>query len=350
MNIKENYLRAANFETPEYIPMNFHINRSCWQHYPQDALQELMADHPFLFPGFKTTTEKIVPTFSRESDASKPYTDSWGCVWTCSESGMVGTVTEHPLASWNNFDSYIPPDPSTQNGMSDITWDAIAKQFELDQESGDLKRASLPHGHTFLKLLDIRGYENTLYDMFDDEPRFLKLLQMLEDFNYELVTRNIELGAEWMGYPEDLGMQNGPMLSPEHFKKYIRPVYERLVKPARDANCLIHMHSDGDIREFAFDLVDMGINIINLQDLVNGIDWIKDNLAGKVCIDLDIDRQKITPFGTPEQIDALIREEVQKFASKKGGLVMLYGMYPGIPLENVKAVMDAMEKYATYYS
>ena len=29
---------------------------------------------------------------------------------------------------------------------------------------------------------------------------------------------------------------------------------------------------------------------------------------------------------------------------------MLYAMYPGIPLENVKAVMVAMEKYATYYS
>lgn len=28
---------------------------------------------------------------------------------------------------------------------------------------------------------------------------------------------------------------------------------------------------------------------------------------------------------------------------------MIYGLYPGVPLENVKAVMDAMEKYAVYY-
>ena len=69
----------------------------------------------------------------------------------------------------------------------------------------------------------------------------------------------------------------------------------------------------------------------------------------KICIDLDIDRQQITPFGTPEQIDALIKEEVKKISVPEGGLMMTYGLYPGLPLENVRAVMDAMERYAAYY-
>jgi hypothetical protein len=30
--------------------------------------------------------------------------------------------------------------------------------------------------------------------------------------------------------------------------------------------------------------------------------------------------------------------------------MMIYGLYPGVPLANVKALMDAMDKYATYYS
>ena len=121
------------------------------------------------------------------------------------------------------------------------------------------------------------------------------------------------------------------------------------MQPAKDANCIIHMHSDGDIRTLADDLVLSGVQVINLQDLVNGIDWIAEKYAGKVCIDLDIDRQKITPGGSPEQIDNLIHEEVQKLGHKEGGLMMIYGLYPGIPLENIKALMDAMEKYATYY-
>jgi hypothetical protein len=64
---------------------------------------------------------------------------------------------------------------------------------------------------------------------------------------------------------------------------------------------------------------------------------------------LDIDRQEITARGTPKDIDALIREEVEKLGRKEGGLMMIYGLYPGVPLENVKALMDAMEKYALYY-
>lgn len=48
--------------------------------------------------------------------------------------------------------------------------------------------------------------------------------------------------------------------------------------------------------------------------------------------------------------DALIREEVEKLGSRQGGLMMVYGLYPGVPLENAKAVMDAMERYAAYYN
>ena len=80
------------------------------------------------------------------------------------------------------------------------------------------------------------------------------------------------------------------------------------------------------------------------------VDWIAEKFRGRVCVDLDIDRQSITPYGTPAQIDALIREEVSKISTPEGGLTMIYGLYPGVPLENVKALMDAMERYAFYYS
>jgi uroporphyrinogen-III decarboxylase len=140
------------------------------------------------------------------------------------------------------------------------------------------------------------------------------------------------------------------MLSPEQFRKYIKPSLQRLMARARDTGCIVHMHSDGDIRPLVGDLIDVSVEVINLQDLVNGIDWIKDRLAGQICIDLDIDRQQITRFGTPAQIDALIREVVEKLGSKEGGLMTIYGLYPGVPLENVKALMDAMERYTGYYA
>lgn len=177
-------------------------------------------------------------------------------------------------------------------------------------------------------------------------PHLYDLIEQLTEFNLAIVKRFINNGCSLMAYPEDLGMQIGPMVSPEHFRRYIKPAYQKLMKPARDAGIAIQMHSDGDIRLLADDLIDSGVQSINLQDSVNGIDWIAERFRGKVCVDLDIDRQNITPHGTPEMIDNLIKEEITKIATPKGGLALTYGLYPGVPEENIIALMDALEKYA----
>jgi len=347
---RENILKAVRFETPERIPMVFAVNAACWNHYPQDALKELMAGHPLLFPGFKDDGEPVEPHYGPASRADEPFTDDWGCLWETTLNGITGTVTKHPLDDWSKFDSYVPPDPESRSGMGAHGWDRVAKGFARARERGGLLRGGLPHGHTFLRLCDIRGYENLIFDMADCEPRLKKLIGMVEEFNLAVIQRYVELGAEWISYPEDLGMQVGPMLSPAHFREYVKPVYDRIMAPAVEAGCIVHMHSDGDIRTLADDLVASGVGVLNLQDLVNGIDWIAERYAGRLCVDLDIDRQEVTPHGTPEDIDRLIRREVEALGSKRGGLMMIYGLYPGVPLENVKALMDAMERYAGYYS
>ena len=54
----------------------------------------------------------------------------------------------------------------------------------------------------------------------------------------------------------------------------------------------------------------------------------------------------VTFGGTPREIDALIREEVEKLSAPEGGLMMIYGLYPGTSLENAEVVANALEKYA----
>lgn len=185
--------------------------------------------------------------------------------------------------------------------------------------------------------------------MVDEEPLLDDLICRLEEFNLAQIRHFLKADVDIVRIPEDLGMQVGPKLSPDHFRRYIKPSYQRMIGLARQAGKIVHMHSDGDIRLLADDIIDGGVDALNLQDPVNGVDWIAENLKGRVCIDLDIDRQKITPYGTPAQVNALIRDEIAKLGSKDGGLMMIYGLYPGVPLENVRAVMDAMEKYAFYY-
>ncbi len=346
--ISSNTVRAIRFERPEYIPLVFWINPACWHHYQRDVLLELMAEHHILFPEF-SAGDVPLPELDPWERAGKPYTDAWGCVWETTDDGITGTVTRHPVSHWQALEGFAPPNPAGTNGMKKVDWSAIREEILRAESMGKHCVGSLEHGHTFLRLSYLRGYENLLFDMADEDARIWKLIEMVETFNIGVARRYIDSGVAMMCYPEDLGMQRGPLISPGHFHSYIKPIYERLMRPAHENGCLVHMHSDGDIRDLIGDLAVSGVDALNLQDLVNDIDWIAVNLKGRVCIDLDIDRQQITRFGTAKQIDGLIREEVEKLGSPEGGLMMIYGLYPGVPLENVKALMDAMERYSDYY-
>ena len=326
--------------------MTFVVNPACWRYYHQEQLADLMESHTFLFPNFVRMTFPYQPAYAKIARKDEPFTDDFGCVWTTGLDGLTGTVTGHPLSDWSAFDTYKAPDPNMCMGIGPIDWAAEAVRIEALNRENEFSAGLLRHGHTFLQLSDIRGYTNLMYDMADEDPRLYQLIELVEAFNQAIVNRYAAMNVDMMGYAEDLGMQRGPMISPEHFRMYIKPSYHRLMKSAHDKNILVHLHSDGDIRTLIGDLMDDGVQIINLQDLVNGIDWIAKTLKGKVCIELDLDRQLVTTSGTPREVDELIRREVETLSAPEGGFAMIYGLYPGVPIENVKAIMDAMEKYA----
>lgn len=350
MTERENELRSYRFEWPERIPVSFALSAACYAHYPRDALDSLREEHRLLFPGFDRKEVDAAPVFPPFLRAGERYTDSWGCVWETKEDGIAGAVVKHPLADWDALLAYEPPSPEEQDGRGPINWQETREKIARDRESGRLAKGRLRHGHTFLTLTYLRGYGNLLFDMCDAHLRLADLIAVVEEFNRGLVERYVEAGVEWMNYPEDLGMQEGPMISPALFRRYIKPVYQRLIAPAKEAGCVIYMHSDGDVRQLIPDLLDVGVEVLNLQDLVNGLDWIEANLKGRVSVTLDIDRQSVTRYGTPSQIDEHIRRCVETLGSPEGGLQLMYGLYPGVPLENAKAVMDAMEKYSLFFS
>jgi hypothetical protein len=350
MNSRENYLRAARFEYPGSIPVSFGIAGASWEKYPQQALFDLMEAHPRLFPDFRRPDEPIAYDYAPWMTPGRLHRDAWGCLWKTTEKGVTGIVVESPLADWEALEDFVPPDPTRQDGWGPFDWEEFTRELRKQREQGNLAVGSLRHGHTFLTLSYMRGYEELLCDMQDEDLRLDRLIAMVTEFNLGRVRRFVEAGVEVMRYPEDLGMQRGPMLSPTQFRRYIKPAYERLFAVAREAGCVIHMHSDGDLRELAEDLLDAGVQVLNCQDNVNGVDWMAANLKGRVCLDLSLDQQTLTPFGTPEQIDAHILGLVRDLGSPEGGLMLRYGLYPGVPLPNVAAVMDALEKYTDYYS
>ncbi len=342
MTQRENILRVINFEHPEYIPVNFVVSESVYTHDDPNAIEELLESHPII-AGKHRMQWDLVPKDKSKVDQEHIYYDDFGVEWKGDIDGIRGVIQKHPLEDFSKIKDYKFPE------IPKFNLEADRENIKKIKEAGYFTTGGLDHGHTFLRLTDLCGYENVLCGMVDEDKDLIDLMNRLEEYNYAYIDHITKVGYDMISYPEDLGMQVGPMISPALFRKYIKPTYKRLMKPARDAGAIIHMHSDGDIRTLADDLIDGGVDILNIQDLVNGIDWIHDKFFGKYALDLDIDRQNITVFGEPSDVENLIREEVTKLSSPAGGLMMVYGWYAGTPLKNIKALMDALEKYMYYW-
>lgn len=344
-----NLYKAHTFGRPKRIPTRVAISNDSWLYYKK-PLEDIVLRYKWVFPFFKKGgVDWNNLTFSPEQSAGT-YRDYWGCVWEIPADGMFGAVRANPLEKWDSFASFTPPDPACSNGTSALDWQKLGPEIKKMSEEGVYTAGSLEHGYMLLRLTYLRGFENVMLDMLDEDPNLPKLIGMVESFNASVIRKYLDAGVKLMAYPEDLGTQNNSILSPALFRKYIKPSYKRLMSLAKTNKALVHVHSDGRIIKLIDDLIECGVDILNLQDRVNGVDAIAKDVKGRVCIDLDVDRQDITHFGTPNDIDELIREEVMKLGSPEGGLTMVYHLSPGLSLENISAVMNAMEKYSTYYS
>lgn len=353
MNRRENLIRAYTFNKPDTIPIAFGYGHECVKYYDMNELENLMEAHKILFPNFeKGKIDYKNFEYAPEQISGIDFIDSYNCVWRTITDGMIGAVTKHPLSNWENLNDYTWPDPAKCNGIIDMTtsWGELKEEYAKAHMRGELTGVSLEHGHTFLRLEYLRGYQNLIFDMHDDEPLLQEIIKGVENFSLGRVDRLLELNPDIFFVPEDLGMQSSPMLSPNMFRKYIKPTYKKIADKIKQSNSLLHMHSDGYIMDLIDDLIDCSMDAINMQDLVNGIDNIAKHIKGRVAIDLDIDRQNITINGTPKDCDDLIHEAVDKLGSKEGGLSLVYQMWSPTPTENANAIMDAMEKYCTYYS
>ena len=105
------------------------------------------------------------------------------------------------------------------------------------------------------------------------------------------------------------------------------------------------MHTDGHILPIIDDLIECGVDILNPQIRANGLYNLVDICKGKVCVDLDLDRQ-LFPFATPSQIHDHVKEAIDAFAPDNGGLMLYAECEPDIPLENIVALCESLERYA----
>lgn len=266
--------------------------------------------------------------------------DIWGCLWHHPGGGIVGQVVEHPLDDWAKFKTWQPPSPDT--AIAEIQKKAAERK---DSDPNEAWHGSLDHNFVFLRLGDLRGFDNYMMDVADENPMLYELRDIVTDYWCRITKAYLDCGAVLVGAGDDLGMQDRLPISPSAWRKLVKPAYRKIFGLARERGAWFSLHTDGYIVEIIPDLIEIGVSQLNPQDMVNGLDNLARLAKGKVHIALDIDRQKLTFSGTPAQIDTHIQNCIRTLGSPQGGLDLVFGAYVGTPIENIEATLHAMEKY-----
>lgn len=347
MTHKENYIRNATFNYPERMPINISVNLASLIQYKHE-LENVIVKYPEYFGSF--TPGSI--DYSQYGDGTYSHSekDAWGYQWNYNMYGIEGFVNNHPIDTWDKFKTYTPPDSNTTlDRGGNVDWQAVKDNIKKYKEQGYLTAGGLVHGFLFLRLQYLRGFENLMYDMFDEEPLLFELIEMIDKENLKIIKHYCDAKVDIMEIPEDLGAEKSMVISRDMFIKYIMPSYRKITSLCKENNVLTAIHSDGYIVDILEDLISVGMDIINPQDLCNGIDNLRRILKGKVCIRLDLDRSKITPFGKRNEIFNLIEYEIKELGSKKGGLEFIYGVYPPTTPDSLAYICEAFSKYQDYW-
>jgi len=350
MNERERYLRAIEFREPDKIPCNIYPSPATWYKYKEE-LEKIVLEHPKLFPHYKKGDFKKMK-LTRAYQKGR-WKDVWGIVWENIEEGLdsVPVEKEAPLRDWEHLKNYKAPHPLLFNWLGEkVDWKERKAQFKQARKEGNLASGSLVHGFMYMWLYYLRGFNNLMMDVASRDPRLNQLIKMVLNYNLKLVNKWIEMGAEIIYFGDDLGLQRSLPISPSHWRRYLKPCYAKIFGTCRNGGVHAYLHTDGHILEIIEDLIKCRVSVLNPQWGSNGVDQIAKLCKGKVCIDIDLDRQEVLPYGNFKEIRDHVREAVMKLGSKKGGLVLTAGIYPDVPLGNIEALCQAMEEYSVYYS
>jgi uroporphyrinogen decarboxylase len=350
MSLRDRKLRVMDIRGCGWIPCRVGIFPTTWNKY-RESLEEVVMRHPRLFPGFTRGSVNFGDFGDRVG--GRELMDDFGCLWRFNISGLQGQVVKHPLEDWGNLQNYKFPDPErgiVYEGTGTVPWQAVEEGVERARGVDDIVVGNMPHGFFFQRLYYLRGFRNLMVDLVREPPQLERLIEMLTDYNLALVRRLIKLKVDVIYFGDDLGLQDRMPIGERIFRRFVFPAYRRIFQEVRRSGIRVYLHTDGHVMEVAEDLIEAGVSVLNIQDRVNGVENIRRGLKGRVCIDLDIDRQYVVPFGTPDMIREHIRRAVFELGSRDGGLMMYSEIHSDVPLENIDAVCTAMEDFMDYYN
>jgi uroporphyrinogen decarboxylase len=259
---------------------------------------------------------------------------------------QFGTYLEYagfPLAEYKSVDDLAAyPWPKAD------WWEVDHIPDEIERLNQDTEYAILYEAGSVLETgWGLRGLDTFLMDMAINPDMAQFIMERWADFWIELGRKVLEAGdgridIAWTW--DDIGTQNGPMISPRMWEQQIKPHHVRMNKALKEHDVTLMYHSCGSIMPFIDGLIDMGVEILNpLQPRAKGMDlpYVKATYGDQLAFHGAMDIQKTLPHGTTEDVAAEVRDRIQVLGAGGGYILAPAHMMQGdTPVENIVTMYD----------
>ncbi len=372
---RERVMRALSHEEPDRVPFDLGGTRCSTVHVveyqklkahfgieSEDTIihkyQQVVTVHEPILEALDIDFRYVVPG-APDKTREKPvgedgYVDEWGVVRHKPPSSFYYDLVKAPLAGPITVQDIInypmpdPYDPGYTRGLRD-------KLLYYRQNTDYAIVLALPspivHTAQFL-----RGFEDWFADLVRDEKLTGVLFDAVVEQSTALAEEILKVGgdlADIVAFTDDLGIQTGPMISPELYRRLFKPRHKKYFDTVKKhTNAFIHFHSCGSIYKLLTDIIELGADVINpVQVSAKDMDSSKlgPEFGDRVSFWGGIDTQRILPYGTPEDVKAEVKRRIKDFAPG-GGYVLsaVHNIQPGVPVENILAMYEAGEEYGWY--
>lgn len=186
--------------------------------------------------------------------------------------------------------------------------------------------------------------------VMDDLDFVKRLLTAATDRAIEVARTLIEAGVNAIIMDADYCHQNGPWISPRHFRELVFPLLQKQVDAIHSLGAYAIKHTDGKTWPILDMLIDTGIDGLHGVQPSAGMDLalLKEKCGSKLALMGAVEGYYLIN-GQPDEVRELVRVQI-KSAGAGGGFVLTSAnsIQLGTRPENYLAMLDALKTYGVY--
>lgn len=270
-------------------------------------------------------------------------TSEWGFVWE-REDDTMGQPREPLIPDWDDFGKLHCPDPYDPTRFSHVA--PIMEQY------GDRYYVASLALTGFTVMTILRGFSNTLEDLYLEPEQLGKLADMVFGFENEIIKQARAHGFDAVAFFDDWGSQNNLIISPKMWREFFKPRYQEQFDLVHSYGMDVYFHSCGQIASIIPDLIEMGVDILNLsQPNIFDVKQLGEAYSGKVCFLCPISYQTTSLSGTKQDIFDEAEKLITNLGCPDGGFIGYVEEYASIGLseQNYQACIDAFWEKGAYH-